>query len=479
MTTSYTTNYGFPKAEPDVDTDWPEQINAAMDAIDLQIAGVGEEAASANVTPDDPLPVPTVARLVAGRASAAAPTDVSADGDAVAAWRLRNGAEAVVITAAGALVGGDVGNGLDVDVTRVGGNVTVVDGGGSLTVDGTVAISGTVAVTDNSSTLSVDDGGGSITVDGSVTASLAAGANNIGDVDVLTVPVPLSTSGGGTEATALRVTVATDSTGVLSVDDNGGNLSVDDGGGSLTVDGTVAISGTVAVTDNSSTLSVDDGGGSITVDGSVTASLAAGANNIGDVDVLTVPAPLSTTGGGTEATALRVTVATDSTGVLSVDDNGGNLSVDDGGGSLTVDGTVAISGTVAVTDNSSTLSVDDGGGSITVDGSVTANPTQRTLTWVTGTCASSGDNSIVAAPGVGVKIVVKHLIMQNETTTATTIIARDGTTSKIRVYAKNQGDGLTMQFENGSEWRLTNNTALQINLSGANTCGYTFAYWTE
>lgn len=40
--------------------------------------------------------------------------------------------------------------------------------------------------------------------------------------------------GAGTEAAALRVTVATDSTGVLSVDDNGG---------ALTVDGTVAVTG--------------------------------------------------------------------------------------------------------------------------------------------------------------------------------------------------------------------------------------------
>lgn len=45
--------------------------------------------------------------------------------------------------------------------------------------------------------------------------------------------------GGGTEAAALRVTVASDSTGVLSVDDGGGTISVDDGGAALTVDGTV------------------------------------------------------------------------------------------------------------------------------------------------------------------------------------------------------------------------------------------------
>lgn len=74
----------------------------------------------------------------------------------------------------------------------------------------------------------------------------------------------------------------------------------------------------------------------VTVTGTVTANLAAGTNNIGDVDVLSVPAPLSTTGGGTEATALRVTIASDSTGVVSIDDNGSSITVD---GSVTVSAT--------------------------------------------------------------------------------------------------------------------------------------------
>ena len=39
-------------------------------------------------------------------------------------------------------------------------------------------------------------------------------------------------------------------------------------------------------------------------------------------------ASLGVTGGGLEATALRVTLASDSTGVLSVDDGGGSLTVD-------------------------------------------------------------------------------------------------------------------------------------------------------
>jgi hypothetical protein len=40
---------------------------------------------------------------------------------------------------------------------------------------------------------------------------------------------------------------------------------------------------------------------------------------------------LSVVGGGTEAAAIRVTIANNSTGVLSVDDNGGALTVDNGG----------------------------------------------------------------------------------------------------------------------------------------------------
>lgn len=147
--------------------------------------------------------------------------------------------------------------------------------------DGDVADGNPLPVDDAGGSLTVDDGGASLTVDNAA----------------------LSVTGGGVEATALRVTIASDSTGVVSVDDNGGSL---------------------------------------TVDGSVT--IGAGTANIGDVDVLTVPAPLSTTGGGTEATALRVTVASDSTGVLSIDDNGG---------SLTVDGTVAVSGTTTTQDTAS------------------------------------------------------------------------------------------------------------------------------
>ena len=117
--------------------------------------------------------------------------------------------------------------------------------------------------------LPVDDAGGSLTIDNAA----------------------LAVTGGGVEASALRVTLASDSTGVVSVDDNGGAL---------------------------------------TVDGTVTANLSATDNAVLDaIDSNTDYG--ATTGGGTESGALRVTIANNSTGLLSVDDNGGSLTVDNGG----------------------------------------------------------------------------------------------------------------------------------------------------
>lgn len=92
-----------------------------------------------------------------------------------------------------------------------------------------------IPVTDNGSTLSIDDGAGSITVDGSVSlaAELPAGTNNIGDVDVLSLP-------SGTVAGSSSLPAGTNNIGDVDV---------------LTLP-----------------------------------ALPAGTNNIGDVDVLTLPA---------------------------------------------------------------------------------------------------------------------------------------------------------------------------------------------
>ena len=75
---------------------------------------------------------------------------------------------------------------------------------------------------------------------------------------------------------------------------------------------------------------ITDGGNTITVDGTITANLSSTDNTVLDnIDSNTDYG--ATTGGGTESGALRVTIANDSTGVVSVDDGGGAITVDNGG----------------------------------------------------------------------------------------------------------------------------------------------------
>jgi hypothetical protein len=111
--------------------------------------------------------------LVGGFASAAQPSPVNADGDVVRAWLLRNGAAVNQLSAAGALIGGDATNGLDVDVTRVpsdpfGANADAASATGSISAKLRQIAAVGVPVTS--------------------LPALVAGTANIGDVDVVTLP---------------------------------------------------------------------------------------------------------------------------------------------------------------------------------------------------------------------------------------------------------------------------------------------------
>jgi hypothetical protein len=98
---------------------------------------------------------------------------------------------------------------------------------------------------------------------------------------------------------------------------------------------------------------------------------------------------------------------------------------------------------------------------------------------VSGTKNGNGDNELIAAPAAGNRIVIVRYSIQNESTTATTLILKDGATAFSRVLAQNQGDGLTVHYPVGREKRLTAATALNMNLSGANSCGYSVDYFIE
>jgi hypothetical protein len=192
--------------------------------------------------------------------------------------------------------------------------IPITDNAGSITVDGTVAAtqSGTWNINNISGTISLPTGAATEStlqslatestlqavatestlqnIDGKITAcntgavtvstALPAGTNNIGDVDVLTLP---------------NVTLASQANPFTSA------IPISDNAGSITVDGTVAAtqSGTWNVTVNT--------------------ALPAGTNNIGDVDVLTLPAVVAATYSTSAVTS--VTSAATSTSILASNAN--------------------------------------------------------------------------------------------------------------------------------------------------------------
>lgn len=158
----------------------------------------------------------------------------------------------------------------------------------------------------------------------------------------------LSGGGGGTQY-AVDAALGSTPTGTLAIGIRDDALSaltpVEGDAVGLRVDANGALwvipSGTVTVGDGGSTISIDDGSGSITVDNAGTFAVQVDGTALTRLtDIETNTDFGATVGGGTETGALRVTIANNSTGVLSVDDNGG---------SLTVDGTVTAN--LSATDN--------------------------------------------------------------------------------------------------------------------------------
>lgn len=126
-------------------------LNAAVVGAETTVSGA--LAVAAQTLHDAPDPAAEGPVKIGGYAKATAPSDVSGDADRVNAWFLRNGAQAVNVTAAGALIPGDATDGLKVQLS-----------GGPLLADDAVFTPGTSKVlpigleADEGSTDSVDEG---------------------------------------------------------------------------------------------------------------------------------------------------------------------------------------------------------------------------------------------------------------------------------------------------------------------------------
>ena len=243
-------------------------------------------------------------------------------------------------------IGGDATNGLDVDVTRVGGTVTVDNAGTfAVQVDGAAltalqVIDNAVHADDSAFTLGTDSGmmmmgfAGTQSVNANDAAALACDTD--GALHIADGGNSITVDNGGTFVTQVdgdALTALQTIDNVVHVDDAAFTLGTDSGVMMMGFAGTQSVNANDAAAlacDTDGALHISDGGNTITVDGTVTADLGATDNAVLDqIEVNTSYG--DNTGGGTEAGALRVTLANNSTGVLSVDDNGGSLTVDNAG----------------------------------------------------------------------------------------------------------------------------------------------------
>jgi hypothetical protein len=95
---------------------------------------------------------------------------------------------------------------------------------------------------------------------------------------------------------------------------------------------------------------------------------------------------------------------------------------------------------------------------------------QPTIARATGTAAGAGDNTVVAAPAAGYKLIVLYAKAQNESATATTATFKYGTTTVARGLLAQYG---VLERDYGLyPLELPAATAFLLNLSGANSHGY-------
>jgi hypothetical protein len=346
---------------------------------------------------------------------------------------------------------GDNANGLDVDVTRINGNVNIVGvgtagsaSGGVLTVQGAASMT-PLQIADNGGSLSIDDGAGSITVDGSVaitnasltvinagtfavqvSGALPAGTNaigklaansgvDIGDVDVTSVPS--DPFGANADAASATGSISAKLRFIAST--------------GIPITGTVTV-GSHAVT-NAGTFAVQ-----------VSSALPAGTNNIGDVDVLTVPS--DPFGANADAASATGSISAKLRFIAST--------------GIPITGTVTV-GSHAVT-NAGTFAVQ----SELESSSIRTGGTAATPKFAIIDAATSGDNTLVAAVASKKIRVLSLMLVAAGTVTVRFESGASGTalSGQMNLVANS---GFTLPFNPLGWFETAVNTLLNLELSGA------------
>ena len=100
------------------------------------------------------------------------------------------------------------------------------------------------------------------------------------------------------------------------------------------------------------------------------------------------------------------------------------------------------------------------------------------IVYANDTLTATTDTQIVAAPGAGVSVYITHLVVQNITTTATTVNVKHGTTTVLSFLLQTQGASQVIAFPQRRDFKLTANTALNLQATTANSITYSVGYFT-
>jgi hypothetical protein len=414
----------------DVDTGvnaLPIQDGGNSITIDGIVAAVGDEAI------DVPLGNSPVA--VGARASTATPAAVSADGDVQAVWVDRNG------------------------------RVQIADGGGSLTIDAASLPLPTGAATSaaqlpNSHDVTIDnaagaaavniqDGGNSITID-AASLPLPTGASTLAEQQTQTTALQLlddvvvadnAAFTDGTTKLAMVGYIFDEAAGTALTENDAAAARVDAKRAQINVIEDGATRARYATVTAANALKIDGSAVTQPVSGTVTANLAAGTNNIGDVDVLSMPT-------GASAAQVQGTVAHDAAAANNP---------------VLIAARANLNEPAVVADADVThLWADLFGRLVVVSGHPNPEPP------VSLNATASGNTTVIAAPGASLSLYICKGTVHNRAATNRVVRLEDGAAGTIRWRAEIAAEGGGAPFDFGSRgWKLTANTLLNVNLDAA------------
>jgi hypothetical protein len=323
-------------------------------------------------------------------------------------------------------------------LTTVTNDVNIADGGNVISVD------------DAGATLSIDDGGGAITVDGTVAvSSIAAGDNNIGNVDIASA-IPAGTNYIGLASVNVGGVVAVDATGQGDVPITLGGEEVVLGTGANAIGKLAANTGvdigdvdvtSISAGTNYIGLASVNIGGSLPAGTNAIGKLAANSGvDIGDVDVTSI----------TGVTMSNAAIQTTGDEAHDAPDAGNPVKI--GGKAKNFDGTAP--GSVVAEDDRTDFIND-------VYGRQFVETSHPNLWDVSADYAAAQTNTTVkAAPGAGLKLYITDVMISNGATAGNiTLLDGSGGTVLLEIYPAING-GAVMNLR--TPIALTANTLLAI-----------------